>query len=133
MSLDGLSDRNESIKILASPASMRNGEWPCHVCFIGIVFGNVSLYWKCKLSSQRLARRTNCTHSAMARGDGFLVRLSLSQRPVRHLSKADVNWTTQWRDIDITHSCSKALQSVSALGLGESRWPTDSIWPIRGP
>ena len=38
-----------------------------------------------------LARRTNCTHSAMARGDGFLVRLSLSQRPVRHLSKANVN------------------------------------------
>jgi hypothetical protein len=29
----GLSDRNGSIKILASPASMRNAEWPCHVCF----------------------------------------------------------------------------------------------------
>src|SRR5215472_12471459 len=38
-----------------------------------------------------LARRTNCTHSAMARGDGFLVRLSLSPRPERHLSKANVN------------------------------------------
>src|SRR5215470_2427368 len=37
LSLDGLSDRNGSIKILASPASMRNAEWPCHVCFIGIV------------------------------------------------------------------------------------------------
>src|SRR5215470_1265223 len=36
LSLDGLSDRNGSIKILASPASMRNAEWPCHVCFIGI-------------------------------------------------------------------------------------------------
>src|SRR6516162_4983598 len=49
------------------------------------------------------------------------------------MSKADVNWTTQWRHIDMAHSCSKALQSVSAQGLGESRWPTDSIWPIRGP
>ncbi len=30
-----------SIKILASPASMRNAEWPCHVWFIGIVRSNV--------------------------------------------------------------------------------------------
>jgi hypothetical protein len=37
-----------------------------------------------------LARRANCTHSAMTRGDGFLVRLSLSPRPVTHLSKANV-------------------------------------------
>lgn len=51
----------------------------------------------------------------MARGGGFLVRLSLTQRRVRHLSKADVNWTTQWRHMDMAHSCSKALQSVSAL------------------
>src|SRR6516164_9330188 len=36
LSLDGSSDRNESIKILASPASMRNAESPCHVSFIGI-------------------------------------------------------------------------------------------------
>ena len=34
---------------------------------------------------------------------------------MRHLSKADVNWTTQWRHIDMAHSCSKALQSVSTL------------------
>ena len=38
-----------------------------------------------------LARRTNCTHSAMAGDDGFLIRLSLSPRPVRHLSKTNVN------------------------------------------
>src|SRR5262249_27779431 len=48
LSLDGLSDRNGSIKILASPASMRNAEWPCHVCF-NCLLGNVSLYWKCKV------------------------------------------------------------------------------------
>src|SRR5215469_7234415 len=35
-----------------------------------------------------LASRTNCTNSAMTRGDGFLVRLSLSPRPVRRLSEA---------------------------------------------
>ena len=51
----------------------------------------------------------------MARGDDFLVRLSLSPRPVRHLSKANVNCTAQWRHIDMAPSCSKALQSVSAL------------------
>src|SRR6185312_5859042 len=37
LSLDGLSERNGSIKILASPASTQNVEWPGHVCFIGIV------------------------------------------------------------------------------------------------
>src|SRR5947208_7137835 len=32
---------------------MRNAEWPCHVSFIGIISpGNLSLCWKCKLSSQ---------------------------------------------------------------------------------
>src|SRR5439155_21979140 len=32
---------------------MRNAEWPCHVSFIGInLLGNLSLCWKCKLSSQ---------------------------------------------------------------------------------
>src|SRR6201993_1595468 len=54
LSLDGLSDRNGSIKILPSPASIRNAEWPCHVCFIGIVSsviwlftGNVSYFSIC--------------------------------------------------------------------------------------
>src|ERR1041385_2434968 len=37
LSLDGLSDRNGSIKILAPPASMRNTDWPCRVCFIRMV------------------------------------------------------------------------------------------------
>src|SRR5690242_13185152 len=44
LSLDGLSDRNGSIKILASPASMRNAEWQCHVCFIGIVSSVMCLF-----------------------------------------------------------------------------------------
>src|SRR5215831_18322751 len=44
LSLDGLSDRNGSIKILASPASMRNAEWPCHICFIGIVSSVMCLF-----------------------------------------------------------------------------------------
>src|SRR5436190_19257891 len=44
LSLDGLSDRNGSIKILASPASMRNAERPCHVCFIGIVSSVMCLF-----------------------------------------------------------------------------------------
>src|ERR1700758_2831860 len=44
LSLDGLSDRNGSIKILASRASMRNAEWPCHVCFIGIVSSVMCLF-----------------------------------------------------------------------------------------
>src|SRR5262245_27362250 len=40
---------------------MRNGEWPCHVCFIGIVSSVIlSLSWKCKLSSQLFT----CTSSA---------------------------------------------------------------------
>src|SRR3954469_14372364 len=42
--LDGLSDRNGSFEILASPASMRNAEWPCHVCFIGIVSSVMCLF-----------------------------------------------------------------------------------------
>jgi hypothetical protein len=29
---------------LASPASMRNAEWPCHVCFIGIVSSVMCLF-----------------------------------------------------------------------------------------
>ena len=62
-----------------------------------------------------LARRTNCTHSAMAGSDGFLVILSLSPQPVRHLSKTNVKSTTQWRHLDIAHYCSKTVQSVSAL------------------
>src|SRR5215471_3585778 len=44
LSLDGSSNRNGSIKILASPASMRNAEWPCHVCFIGIVSSVMCLF-----------------------------------------------------------------------------------------
>src|SRR5262249_21596341 len=44
LSRDGLSDRNGSIKILASPASMRNAEWPFHVCFIGIVSSVMCLF-----------------------------------------------------------------------------------------
>jgi hypothetical protein len=62
-----------------------------------------------------LARRTNCTHSAMTRRNDFLVRLSLRLWPVRHLSKTNVDGTTQWRDIVVAHSCSRALQSVSGL------------------
>ena len=29
--------RPEELSLLASPASRRNAEWPCHVCLIGIV------------------------------------------------------------------------------------------------
>ena len=70
--------------------------------------------WNCSSHMRLLA--SNELHAVpWPGGDGFLVRLSLSQRPVRHLSKADVNWATQWRHMDMAHSCSKALQSVSAL------------------
>lgn len=62
-----------------------------------------------------LARRTNCTHSAMTRRNDFLVRFSLRLRPVSHLSKTNVDGTTQWRDIVVAHSCSRALESVSGL------------------
>src|SRR5689334_10801789 len=43
LSHDGLSQRNGSIKISATPASMRNAEWPRHVSFIEIVSSVICL------------------------------------------------------------------------------------------
>jgi hypothetical protein len=45
---------------LASPASMRSAEWPCHVCFIGIVSGNESLYFKCRYEISPLSADRSC-------------------------------------------------------------------------
>jgi hypothetical protein len=56
-------------------------------------------------------------HTVPWPGERLTCQTRLNQRSVKHLSKSAVDWTTQWQHIDMAHSCSKALQSVSAPAL----------------
>src|SRR5215470_8417032 len=78
LSLDGLSDRNGSIKILASPASMRNAKWPCHVCFIGIVSSRIEAKRSVKLPVSNIVSTATRKHSEFT--FDLLLEGSLGQR-----------------------------------------------------
>jgi hypothetical protein len=85
LSLDGLSDRNESIKILASPASKRNAEWQCHVDCVPSLAGGLK---RCGTRAKGF-----CGVHAFCTGDGLLAKHQVGFDIASHaIDAASMQW-----------------------------------------
>ena len=58
------------------------------------------------LLAERVAHTLPCPRRRLPR------QTQLNQRPAKHLSTSTVDRTTQWRHIDMAHSCSKTAVSL---------------------